>query len=85
MNKAYTDEKEGRTYFRLNSLEGFLRRRNFHNFSKTRMIEVINEDFKGGDTQKRIDNKQIYLWWIPTIPKDEKKLPIPNMEKKREF
>jgi hypothetical protein len=85
MNKAYTDEKEGRTYFRLNSLEGFLRRRNFHNFSKTQMIEVINQDFKGGDTQKRVDNKQVYVWWIPTIQKDQKKLPIPNMEKKREF
>ena len=85
MNKAYTDEKEGRTYFRLNSLEGFLRRRNFHNFSKTRMIDVIKEDMNGGDSQKRVDNKQVYVWWIPTIPKDEKKLPIPNMEKKREF
>ena len=82
--KAYTEENEGKTYFKLNSLESFLRRRNFHNFSKTRMIDVIKE-MEGGDAQKWIDKKQVYLWWIPVIQKDNKKLPIPNMEKKREF
>jgi len=84
INKAYTDEKEGKTYFRLNSLEAFLRRRNFHNFSKTRMIQVIN-DMNGGDAQKWIDKKQVYVWWIPVLPKDDKKLTIPDMKPKRTF
>ena len=48
------------------------------------MIQVI-KDMNGGDTQKWIDKKQVYVWWIPVIQKDNKKLPIPNMEKKREF
>jgi|TARA_Y100001951_G_scaffold53081_1_gene42096 hypothetical protein len=90
INKAYTDEKSGRTFFRLNSLESFLRRRNFHNFSKTRMIQVI-KDMNGGDTQKWIEcdskgnKKQVYVWWIPVLQKDDKKLTIPDMKPKRTF
>jgi hypothetical protein len=84
-NRAYHDEKENVIYFRLNALENFLRRRNFHNFSKTRMINVIKEKRKGGDTQKRIGKKQVYVWWIPTIDNDETPLKIKSMDKTRVF
>jgi len=83
-NKAYFDEEQSKVYFRLNALESFLRRRNFHNFSKTRMIQVIKAR-KGGDEQVRIEKKQVYVWWIPPIDRSSKPYSIPNMEKEREF
>ena len=48
------------------------------------MIQVIN-DMNGGDAQKWIDKKQVYVWWIPVLPKDDKKLTIPDMKPKRTF
>ena len=68
------------TYFRLSSLENYLTKKRFSNFSSTQMCARIRE-LNGDSTKKKIRGKVYHLWYIPRPEEGDKSdLPIPNLE-----
>jgi hypothetical protein len=85
IDKAWSPEDEEVTYFRLSSLENYLNKKRFSNFSSTQMCARIRE--LGGDsTKKKIRGKVYHLWFIPkAIESDKSDLPLPDLQPKVPF
>ena len=86
IDKAWTPQDEEITYFRLSSLENYLNKKRFANFSSTQMCARIRE-LDGSSTKKKIRGKLYHLWFIPNKFKDIDKtdLPIPDLSEKTPF
>ena len=89
IDKAWTPEDEEVTYFRLTSLENYLNKKRFTNFSSTQMCARIRE-LDGDSTKKKIRGKSYHLWYIPNKfkeldKKDISDLPIPDLTSKTPF
>jgi len=52
------------TYFKLSSLEKYLNKQRFSNFSSTQMCARIRE-LDGDSTKKKIRGKLYHLWYVP--------------------
>ena len=89
IDKAWASPDENIIYFRLISLEKYLTKQRFNNFSSTQMCARIRE-LDGDSTKKKIRNKLHHLWFIPKNfqeidKKDTSDLAIPDLTQKVPF
>ena len=76
--------EEGMAYFKLNSLQDFLSKKQFKDFTTTQMSARIKQ-MGGGDTRKKIKNKTVFMWFVPYNKTDKLNLETPDMEESLPF
>ena len=84
IDKAWTPQDEEVTYFRLSSLEKYLTKKRFNDFSSTQMCARVRE-LDGDSTKKKIRGKTHHLWYVPKNFKeldkrDTSDLKLPNLK-----
>ena len=80
IDKAWSPEDEEVTYFKLSSLENYLTKKRFTNFSSTQMCARIRE-LNGDSIKKKIRGKVHHLWFVPRLKDtDRSDLPLPNLD-----
>ena len=85
IDKAWSPEDEEVTYFKLSSLENYLTKKRFTNFSSTQMCARIRE-LNGDSIKKKIRGKVHHLWFVPRLQDTDKSdLPLPNRDPKVPF
>ena len=87
LGKPYSDEDEGLTYFKLDSLMRFLRNHKFDRYSRGQIQERIKELNGGDKSNGRVwfktskgDQKQMRVWWVPMF-REEVEIPPANIPK----
>lgn len=72
IGKPYTDDEEGKTFFKLEALIKYLRNHKFDSYSRGQIQERLKElnDDGTANGHKRFkttkgDSKQLRVWWVP--------------------
>ena len=85
LGKSFTEN--GKTYFRMSSLEKYLDKQKFKGFDATRIgarIRQLNDnDEEESSVVRRVRGKNMRLWWIYELEKPHDELPLPK-EKEEE-
>ena len=84
IGKPFTDDDEGLTYFKLESLIRFLRGQKFDSYSRGQIQERLKE-LNGSNVangHKRFDTtagqqKQMRVWWVPSFSSE---VQVPGIE-----
>jgi len=70
LRRPWTDEEEGRTYFRLKDFEAFLKRNKFFEYKSNRIAQRLR-DIDGKSEQVKIKGQRVRCWSIPAYRKIE--------------
>jgi hypothetical protein len=70
LRRPWTDEEEGRTYFRLKDFESFLKRNKFFEYKSNRIAQRLR-DIDGKSEQVKIKGQRVRCWSIPAYRKIE--------------
>ena len=70
LRRPWTDDEEGRTYFRLKDFEAFLKRNKFFEYRSNRIAQRLR-DIDGRSVQLRIKGQVVRCWSIPAYRKIE--------------
>jgi hypothetical protein len=70
LRRPWTDEEEGRTYFRLKDFEAFLKRNKFFEYRSNKIAQRLR-DIDGRSEQFRIKGRTVRCWSIPSFAKIE--------------
>jgi hypothetical protein len=70
LRRPWTDDEEGRTYFRLKDFEAFLKRNKFFEYRSNRIAQRLR-DIDGRSVQLRIKGQVVRCWSIPSYRKIE--------------
>tara|TARA_R110000823_G_scaffold1433_3_gene5552 strand:- start:1211 stop:1615 length:405 start_codon:yes stop_codon:yes gene_type:complete len=68
LRRPWTDEEEGRTYFRLKDFEAFLKRNKFFDYRSNKVAQRLR-DIDGRSEQFRIKGHMVRCWSIPAYAK----------------
>ena len=68
LRRPWTDEEEGRTYFRLKDLEAYLKRNKFFEYKSNKIAQRLR-DIDGRAEQFRIKGRTVRCWSIPAFAK----------------
>ena len=68
LRRPWTDEEEGRTYFRLKDFEAFLKRNKFFDYRSNKIAQRLR-DIDGKAEQFRIKGRTVRCWSIPAFAK----------------
>jgi len=68
LRRPWTDEEEGRTYFRLKDFEAFLKRNKFFDYRSNKIAQRLR-DIDGRAEQFRIKGRTVRCWSIPAFAK----------------
>ena len=68
LRRPWTNEEEGRTYFRLKDLESFLKRNKFFEYRSNKIAQRLR-DIDGRAEQFRIKGRTVRCWSIPSFAK----------------
>jgi hypothetical protein len=68
LRRPWTDEEEGRTYFRLKDFEAFLKRNKFFDYRSNKIAQRLR-DIDGKAEQFRIKGHMVRCWSIPAYTK----------------
>ena len=68
LRRPWTDEEEGRTYFRLKDFEAFLKRNKFFEYRSNKIAQRLR-DIDGKSEQFRIKGRVVRCWSIPAFAK----------------
>ena len=82
IGKAWFDN--GKAYFKTESLQNFLEKKRFKEFSPTQITAVIR-DLGGGHARRKVKNKTTFMWYVPYTRKEEESLKLPDLEEKTVF
>jgi predicted RNA binding protein with dsRBD fold (UPF0201 family) len=82
IGKAWSDE--GKIFFKMSSLEEYLQKKRFTDFTTTQMGARIKQ-LGGGDTRKRVRGKVVYMWYVPDQGTEEVNLELPSMKEEIPF
>jgi len=77
IGKAWAEE--GKIFFKMSSLEEYLQKKRFFEFTTTQMGARIKQ-LGGGDTRKRVRGKVVYMWYVPDQSGEEVNLDLPSMK-----
>ena len=77
--------KKMTAYFKMDSLEKFLEKNRFKDFSTQEMTAHIRDKLGGGDTRRKVLNKTTYMWYVPWQKKVDTELDRPNMDEETPF
>tara|TARA_R100000781_G_scaffold35809_1_gene25480 strand:+ start:23 stop:484 length:462 start_codon:yes stop_codon:yes gene_type:complete len=70
LRRPWTDEEEGRTYFRLKDFEAFLKRAKFFEYRSNKIAQRLRE-IDGQAEQFRIKGRTVRCWSVPAFSKIE--------------
>ena len=70
LRRPWTDEEEGRTYFRLKDFEAFLKRSKFFEYKSNKIAQRLRE-IDGRAEQFRIKGRTVRCWSVPAFAKIE--------------
>tara|TARA_R110000787_G_scaffold134445_3_gene246830 strand:+ start:224 stop:625 length:402 start_codon:yes stop_codon:yes gene_type:complete len=70
LRRPWTDEEEGRTYFRLKDFEAFLKRNKFFEYRSNKIAQRLR-DIDGRSDQFRIKGRVVRCWSVPAFAKIE--------------
>ena len=70
LRRPWTDEEEGRTYFRLKDFEAFLKRSKFFDYRSNKIAQRLRE-IDGRAEQFRIKGRTVRCWSVPAFAKIE--------------
>tara|TARA_R110001592_G_scaffold8730_1_gene47202 strand:- start:1991 stop:2452 length:462 start_codon:yes stop_codon:yes gene_type:complete len=70
LRRPWTDDEEGRTYFRLKDFEAFLKRNKFFEYKSNRIAQRLR-DIDGRSVQFKIKGQAVRCWSIPSYRKIE--------------
>lgn len=77
----WRDVDEGRVYFKLSALEGFLTRQNFRHFTRSKISQRL-KDLGGDHHFFNLKNRGVNCWWIPlSILNNVIPFPLPKIER----
>ena len=79
LGKPFRNEEDGRTYFRVSDLLGYLDRMRFKDLQSNKILSILRE-IGGQHTIDTISGVTLYLWSIPSFPKAVDKVEIPEMQ-----
>ena len=82
IGKAWAEE--GKIFFKMSSLEEYLQKKRFTEFTTTQMGARIKQ-IGGGDTRKRVRGKVVYMWFVPDQSVDDVNLDLPSMKEELPF
>jgi|TARA_R100001015_G_C4626324_1_gene185253 hypothetical protein len=82
IGKAWAEE--GKIFFKMSSLEEYLQKKRFTEFTTTQMGARIKQ-IGGGDTRKRVRGKVVYMWFVPDQSGDDVNLDLPSMKEELPF
>ncbi len=82
IGKAWSED--GKIYFKMSSLEEYLMKKRFTEFTTTQMGARIKQ-IGGGDTRKRVRGRLVYMWYVPDQEKEEVNLDLPSMKEEIPF
>jgi hypothetical protein len=68
LRRPWTNEEEGRTYFRLKDFEAFLKRNKFFEYKSNKIAQRLR-DIDGKAEQFRIKGRTVRCWSIPAFAK----------------
>tara|TARA_R110001583_G_scaffold69986_1_gene198402 strand:+ start:493 stop:2040 length:1548 start_codon:yes stop_codon:yes gene_type:complete len=74
LRRPWTDEKSGRTYFRLKDFEAFLKRQKFSHYMSNKVTQRLRE-IDGKAEQFRINGGPVRCWSIPSYDETDEELP----------
>jgi hypothetical protein len=77
LRRPFTDEEEGRTYFRLKDFEAHLRKNKFFEYKSHKIAQRLR-DRNGESTVVKIKGKPIRVWALPSFDGAVTDLPTPN-------
>ena len=70
LRRPWTDEEQGRTYFRLKDFEAFLKRSKFFEYRSNKIAQRLRE-IDGKSEQFRIKGRTVRCWSVPAFAKIE--------------
>ena len=74
LRRPWTNEEEGRTYFRLKDFEAFLKRSKFFDYRSNKIAQRLRE-IDGAAEQFRIKGRTVRCWSVPAFAKIEDEFP----------
>ena len=77
--------KKMTAFFKMDSLEKFLEKNRFKDFTTQEMTAHIRDKLGGGDTRRKVLNKTTYMWYVPWQKKVDTELARPNMDEETPF
>ena len=66
LRRPWTNEEEGRTYFRLKDLEAYLKRNKFFEYKSNKIAQRLR-DIDGNAEQLKIKGRTVRCWSVPAF------------------
>ena len=66
MRRPFTDDDEGKTYFRLKDFDAYLRKNRFFEYKSHKIAQRLR-DINGSSVSLKINGKATRVWAIPTF------------------
>lgn len=82
MGRPWTDDEEGKTYFRMKDLEAFLTRNNFKGMTAPKMAQRIR-DMGGEPISLFLKNRAARCWRLPRFERQDSPFETPEQKKAR--
>jgi len=82
MGKAWFND--GKAYFKTESIQTFLEKKRFKDFTSTQIHATIRQ-LGGGHHRQKVQGTATFMWYVPHTQKEEKPFAIPPLEEKTEF
>jgi hypothetical protein len=84
LGRPWTNEDEGKVYFRIKDLEAHLKRNNFSGLSAPKMAQRMRE--MGGDpVNLYLKGRSTRVWTLPRFDKQDSPFVTPEMKKVSPF
>jgi hypothetical protein len=77
LRRPWTDEEQGRTYFRLKDFEAFLRKNKFFEYKSHRIAQRLR-DINGESVVLKIKGRAVRVWQIPAFAVSDVDLKTPK-------
>jgi hypothetical protein len=77
LRKPFTDEEEGKTYFRLKDFEAHLRKNKFFEYKSHKVAQRLR-DINGDSTVLKIKGRSVRVWCIPAFEKGDIDITVPE-------
>ena len=83
LRRPWTDEEQGKTFFRLKDFEAFLRKNKFFEYKSHRIAQRLR-DINGGSMVLKIKGRAVRVWQIPAFAVADVDLKSPEFGNERE-
>ena len=78
LRRPYTDEEDGRTFFRLKDFEAFLKKQQFYEYKSHKIAQRLR-DINGAAVTVKIKGRAVRVWAIPAYDTTMVSINVPDM------